>query len=55
MGKQKEHPRYEVVSLRVTMEEKEIITEIAKNNDTSVDDLLRGAARYAGLFKRRST
>jgi len=51
MGRQKESPRYEVISLRVSDDEKEIISNIARRAEMSVSDLLREAIQRAGLFK----
>ena len=47
MGRQKKNPRYEVVSLRVSDEEKENIQTIADRTKMSVSDLLREAANQA--------
>lgn len=50
MGKMKGTPRYCVISMRVTEEEKAQATEQAKKEKVSVDWLLREAAVNRGLF-----
>jgi len=41
MGKYKENPRYEVISTRVTDEEKKVFRELAARKNMSVTDLMR--------------
>lgn len=55
MGRQKQNPRYEVISLRVSDEEKEAIAELAEQRSVSISDLLRDAIERAGLFKKGGT
>lgn len=50
MGAMKENPRYRIVSMRVTDEEKELIQRKAKDKACAESDLLRDAAWDAGLL-----
>ncbi len=43
MGKYKEHPKYNVLSIRVTDEEKALLNEISRRERTSITDLMRTA------------
>lgn len=43
MPTMKEHPRYNVVSLRVTDEEKYILQQFSKLHKTTTSDILRAA------------
>jgi len=43
MGKSKEHPRYNVLSIRVTDEEKAIMDEMKQSTRKSISTLLREA------------
>lgn len=54
MGLTKASPRYEVVSMRVTSEEKQTIETAAQRAGMNTSDALRDAARRAGLFRRRN-
>ena len=51
MGQIKPHPRYEVVSMRVSYEEKEAIEQFIDRAGMSISDALREAAQQAGMFK----
>jgi len=47
MGKYKEHPKYNVVSVRVSDEEKALLDEMTRRDRTTVTNLIREAiARY---------
>lgn len=50
MGKTKANPRYGVISMRVTEDEKETIAALARGAKMSTSDALRAAAQQAGLF-----
>jgi predicted transcriptional regulator len=43
MGKSKEHPKYNVLSIRVTDEEKALMDEMKKSTRKSISMLLREA------------
>jgi hypothetical protein len=43
MGKYKENPRYNVVSIRVSDEEKALLKEMSKRDHGSITDLMRKA------------
>ncbi len=43
MGKYKEHPRYNVVSIRVSDEEKSLLDEMTRRDRTTVTNLMREA------------
>ncbi len=43
MGKYKENPRYNVVSIRVSDEEKALLKEMSKRDQGSITDLMRKA------------
>jgi len=43
MGKTKEHPKYNVLSIRVTDEEKALMDEMKQNTRKSISTLLREA------------
>lgn len=45
MGKQKEHPRYNVVSIRVSDDEKAFLDELTRRDRTTVTNLMREAIR----------
>ena len=51
MGQIKPHPRYEVVSMRVSYEEREAIENFTARAGMSISDALREAAQQAGMFK----
>jgi Ribbon-helix-helix protein, copG family len=43
MGKYKENPKYNVVSIRVTDEEKALLVEMTRRDRTNISDLMREA------------
>lgn len=43
MGKYKEHPKYNVVSIRVSDEEKALLIEMSRRDRTTVTNLMREA------------
>ncbi len=43
MGKYKEHPKYNVISLRISDEEKSALEEITRNSCKSISRLMREA------------
>ena len=43
MGKYKQHPRYNVVSIRVSDDEKALLDEITRRDHSSMTDLMRKA------------
>lgn len=45
MGKCKEHPRYNVVSIRVSDEEKALLDEMTRRDRTNITNLMRAAIR----------
>ena len=45
MGKCKENPRYNVLSIRVSDAEKAILDEISRRDRSSITDLMREAIR----------
>lgn len=45
MGKQKEHPRYNVVSIRVSDAEKAFLDELTRRDRTTVTKVMREAIR----------
>ncbi|HZV80685.1 MAG TPA: ribbon-helix-helix protein, CopG family [Geobacteraceae bacterium] len=45
MGKYKEQPRYNVVSIRVSDEEKALLDELTRRDRTNISDLMREAIR----------
>ena len=45
MGKYKENPKYNVVSIRVSDEEKAFLDEISKRERSSITELMREAIR----------
>jgi len=50
MGKYKEHPKYNVVSIRVSDEEKALLDEISKRDRSSITELMRKAIKsYSSL------
>lgn len=57
MGKMSEHPRYNVVSLRVTDEEWRTLREISRNSSKSVSEVMREAmhhiTRSSGVNRRK--
>lgn len=55
MGKYKENPKYNVVSIRVSDEEKAILDEISRRERTTVTDLMRAAITTYTLFRELRT
>jgi predicted transcriptional regulator len=45
MGKYKEQPKYNVVSIRVSDEEKAVLDELTRRDRTTVTNLMREAIR----------
>ena len=45
MGKYKEHPRYNVLSIRVNQEEKALLNELTSRYRTTITSLMREAIR----------
>lgn len=45
MGKYKEHPKYNVVSIRVSDEEKALLDAITRRDRTNITNLMREAIR----------
>ncbi|RNC68494.1 MAG: ribbon-helix-helix protein, CopG family [Desulfuromonadales bacterium] len=43
MGRYKEDPRYNVISLRMTDEERAMLEELVRCNGTNISDLMRAA------------
>ncbi len=43
MGKYKQHPKYNVVLIRVTNEEKELLEEMTRRDRTTITNLMREA------------
>jgi predicted transcriptional regulator len=43
MGRMRENPRYNVISMRISDEEREALEEIMKSSHKSVSDLMREA------------
>ena len=53
MGKYKEHPKYTVVSLRVSEEEKRVLQEITRRSRKTISSLMREAMQlYYPKFKK---
>ena len=52
MGKYKEKPRYSVLSLRVTDEEKATMDEISRSTSKSLSRLVREAIQHYGPFRK---
>lgn len=46
MGKYKQNPKYNVISIRITDEEKAIIDEMKRRTQKSVSVLMREAMRF---------
>lgn len=48
MGKYKEHPKYNVISMRISDEEKQALLEMTRRSSKSISRLMREAImRYA--------
>jgi predicted transcriptional regulator len=54
MGKYKEHPKYNVVSIRVSDEEKALLSEMSRRERSSITDLMRKAITYYSSFSEMS-
>lgn len=54
MGKYKENPKYNVVSIRVSDAEKELLNEITRRERTSITDLMRKAITDYTSFREVS-
>jgi predicted transcriptional regulator len=52
MGRMRENPRYNVISMRISDEEREILQEIMETTQKSVSDIMREAMI---LFKKEWT
>ncbi|HET6420739.1 MAG TPA: ribbon-helix-helix protein, CopG family [Geobacteraceae bacterium] len=52
MGRMRENPRYNVISMRISDEEREILQEIIDSTHKSVSDIMREAMI---LFKKEWT
>ncbi len=52
MGRMRENPRYNVISMRISDEEREALQEIMQTTQMSVSDILREAME---LFKNKWT
>lgn len=50
MGRMREHPRYNVISMRISDEERETLQEIMKTTQKSMSDIMREAME---LFKSK--
>ena len=50
MGKYKQHPKYNVVSIRVSDEEKALLDEMTRRDQSSITDLMRKAITNYTLF-----
>ena len=53
MARVAKDPRYCVISMRVTNEEKEEVDKLARAGSKSVSDVLRHTCEAANLFKRK--
>jgi hypothetical protein len=52
MGRMRENPRYNVISMRISDEEREVLLEIMQTTQMSVSDIMREAME---LFKNKLT
>jgi hypothetical protein len=50
MGRMREHPRYNVISMRISDEEREMLQLIMQTTEKSVSDIMREAME---LFKNK--
>lgn len=50
MGRMREHPRYNVISMRISDEEREMLQLIMQTTEKSVSDIMREAME---LFKSK--
>jgi len=50
MGRMREHPRYNVISMRISDEERETLQEIMQTTQKSMSDIMREAME---LFKNK--
>lgn len=52
MGRMRENPRYNVISMRISDEEREALQEIMQTSQMSISDIMREAME---LFKNKWT
>lgn len=52
MGKYKQHPKYNVVSIRVSDEEKALLDEMSQRDRSSITDLIRKAITSYTAFNQ---
>ncbi|MRR54292.1 MAG: ribbon-helix-helix protein, CopG family [Deltaproteobacteria bacterium] len=52
MGRMREHPRYNVISMRISDEERDMLQEIMETTEKSMSDIMREAME---LFKSKWT
>ena len=50
MGRYKEHPKYNVVSIRVSDEEKALLDELTRRDRTTITNLIREAIIHYTLY-----
>jgi len=55
MGKYKANPKYHVVSIRVSDEEKAMLEEITRRDHTRISDLMREAVIFYTAFRTVDT
>ncbi|KAF0218826.1 MAG: hypothetical protein FD174_2609 [Geobacteraceae bacterium] len=51
-GRTRENPRYEIVSMRVSDDEREALQYWMERQQASISDLLRAATEAAGFFTK---
>jgi predicted transcriptional regulator len=54
MGKYKQHPKYNVLSIRVSDEEKALLDEMRRRDRSSITDLIRKAITNYAAFSQVS-
>lgn len=54
MGKYKQHPKYNVLSIRVSDEEKALLDEMRRRDRSSITDLIRKAITSYAAFSQIS-
>ena len=52
MAKRREHPRYYIVSVRVSEEEREKLEKISRESNRNVSDVMREALQFKMLEAR---
>lgn len=52
MGKYKQHPKYNVVSIRVSDEEKALLDEMRRRDRSSITELIRKAITNYAAFNQ---